>query len=97
MARFVILGSFTDQGISKVQDTVKRAEAAKAMAKKAGAEMIDLHWLLGPFDLLAIVEAPDEQTMTAVSLSLARLGNVRGQTLRAFTADEMDRIVGKLV
>lgn len=97
MPRFVILGTFTDQGIAKVQDTVQRAENAKSLAKKAGAEVIDIHWLLGPFDLIATVEAPDEATMTAVSLSLARLGNVRGQTLRAFTAAEMDKIIGKMV
>jgi uncharacterized protein with GYD domain len=97
MARFVLLGTFTDQGISKVQDTVKRAQNAKALAKKAGAEMVEVHWLLGPFDLMAVVEAPDDETMTAVALSLGKLGNVKTQTLRAFTADEMDKIVGKMV
>lgn len=97
MARFVLLGTFTDQGISKVQDTVKRAQNAKALAAKAGAEMVEVHWLLGRFDLMAIVEAPDDETMTAVALSLGKLGNVKTQTLRAFTADEMDKIIGKMV
>jgi uncharacterized protein with GYD domain len=97
MARFVLLGTFTDQGISKVQDTVKRAQNAKALAKKAGAEMVEVHWLLGRFDLMAIVEAPDDETMTAVALSLGKLGNVKTQTLRAFTAEEMDKIIGKMV
>src|SRR5512134_2203125 len=97
MARFVLLGTFTDQGISKVQDTVKRAQNAKALAKKAGAKMVEVHWLLGRFDLMAIVEAPDDETMTAVALSLGKLGNVKTQTLRAFTAEEMDKIIGKMV
>ena len=97
MARFVLLGTFTDQGISTVQDTVKRAQNAKALANKAGAEMVEVHWLLGRFDLMAIVEAPDDETMTAVALSLGKLGNVKTQTLRAFTAEEMDKIIGKMV
>ena len=96
MARFVLLGTFTDQGISKVQDTVKRAQNAKALAKKAGAEMVEVHWLLGRFDLMAVVEAPDDETMTAVALSLGKLGNVKTQTLRAFSSKDMEGIIGRL-
>ena len=59
MATYIVLGKFTDQGIRSVRDTTKRADAFKAMAKKAGATVKDLYWTLGQFDVVTVVEAPD--------------------------------------
>ena len=96
MALYIVLGSFTDQGIRGVKDTPKRAEAFKSMAKKAGATVKEIFWTLGQYDIVAIVDAPDEITMTALGLSTGTLGNVRTQTLRAFTAADMKTILGKM-
>ena len=96
MATYIVLGNFTDQGIRAVKDTTKRAEAFKAMAKKAGATVKELYWTLGQFDLMTVVEAPDDATLTALLLSAGALGNLRTQSLRAFSADEMGKIVGKM-
>lgn len=96
MATFVTLLNFTDQGIRTVKDTTKRAAAVREMAKASGIEMKDIFWTLGQYDLVATFSAPDEATMTAFGLALGMAGNVRSQTLRAFSADEMNSILSKL-
>ena len=96
MPTYIVLASFTGQGIANVKDTLKRGEAAKAAAKKAGASLKDLHWTLGQYDLVATFEAPDDETMTALGLEIGKAGNVRTQTLRAFSAAEMKAILAKV-
>jgi uncharacterized protein with GYD domain len=97
MATYILLASYTDQGVKTIADTTKRAEAAKELARKAKCTMKETYWVLGPHDIVAVVEAPDDETMTALSLSLARQGNVKTQTLRAFSSAEMSKILGKMV
>jgi uncharacterized protein with GYD domain len=96
MATFVMLASFTEQGVRNVKETAKRADAFRQMAEKVGVTIRDVYWTLGPYDVVAVGEAPDDETATALSLSLASLGNVRTQTLRAFSRNEMDAIVRKM-
>jgi uncharacterized protein with GYD domain len=97
MATYVLLASFTDQGIRNVKDTTKRAEAFREMAKKVGATVKDLYWTLGQYDVVTILEAPDAATVTALGLSAGALGNVRTQTLPAFSPAEMGTILKKMV
>ena len=96
MASYILLASYTEQGIKGIKDTVKRTGAVKDMAKKAGVEMKDSYWTLGQFDVVALFESPDDATMTAFALSVAKLGNVKTQTLRAFSGKEMSDILSKL-
>jgi len=96
MPTYIMLANFTNQGISKVKDSPKRAEDFKNSAKKAGATVKDVFWTLGQYDVVAIVEAPDDVSMTALGLGLGKLGNVRTQTLRAFSAGDMKNILGKM-
>ena len=97
MATFVVLASFSDQGIKNVKQTIERADAFKQMATKAGATIKDIYWTLGAHDVVAICEAPDDETATALSLSVASRGNVCSETLRAFSFDEMKKVLGKMV
>ena len=97
MPTFVVLAAFTDQGIRSVKETIGRAEAFKDMARKSGITVKDLYWTLGQYDVIAVCEAPDDETATAFSLSVSSRGNVRSQTLRAFSFDEMKMILGKMV
>jgi uncharacterized protein with GYD domain len=97
MATFVVLGCFTDQGIRSVKDTAKRAEAFQQTAKKIGATVKDVYWTLGQYDVVAVCDAPDDATASALVYSLASLGNVRTQTLRAFSQAEIGAILGKMV
>ena len=96
MATYIMLANFTDQGIRNVKDSVKRAETFKELAKGAGVTVKDLYWTLGQYDIVAIADAQDETTVTALGLTLAKAGNVRTQTLRAFSAADMTKILAKV-
>src|SRR5436853_7524908 len=97
MATYILLASYTEQGIKGIKDTVKRTEAVKELAKKAGCTMKESFWTLGQFDVVAVFEAPNDETMTAFSLSVAKMGNVKTQTLRAFSGPEMNTVLSKMV
>jgi uncharacterized protein with GYD domain len=96
MATYIVLASFTDQGVRTVKDTTKRADTVRETARKMGIETKSLYWTVGKYDVVATFEAPDDASMTALSLSIAGAGSVRTQTMRAFTKDEMNAVVGKL-
>ena len=96
MATFIILSSFTEQGIRSVKDTTKRADAAREMARKVGVEIKSIYWTIGKYDVVVICEAPDDAAITAFSLAVSSQGNVRTQTLRAFSRDEVAGILAKL-
>src|ERR1700732_1772913 len=96
MATFITIMHFTEQGIKAVRDTCDRAAALKATADKMGVKVTGIYWTLGAFDGVVLLEAPDEETATAVLLQLASLGNIRTQTARAFDAAQMQKILGLL-
>jgi uncharacterized protein with GYD domain len=96
MALYIVLANFTEQGIRNIKDTPKRAEAFKDMAKKCGATVKDVFWTLGQYDIVAVLESPDDISITALGLSVGALGNVRTQTLRAFTTADIKSILGKM-
>jgi uncharacterized protein with GYD domain len=97
MNTYVVLVNFTDQGIRNAKDSVKRMEAFKEMAKKFGVTVREFFWTYGRYDMVAINEAPDEASGMALNMSLCALGNVRTQTLHAFSADEMKPIIAKML
>jgi uncharacterized protein with GYD domain len=97
MATYVVLANFTDQGIRNAKDSPKRAEAFREMAKTFGVTVKELVWTQGRYDVVTVLEAPDEQAAMSLSLSLCALGNVRTETLRAFSAADMTKIVGKML
>jgi uncharacterized protein with GYD domain len=96
MPTYVTLANFTQQGLHEIKGTMTRVEAWKALAKRAGAEVKEFLWTQGAYDMVCIVEAPDDAAMSALMLDALKLGNVSGQTLRAFTAAEMEKILAKV-
>ena len=96
MATYIVLSSYTDQGIRTVKDTTKRADAVRETARKMGIDTKSIYWTVGKYDVVATFEAPDDASMTALSLALASAGNIRTQTMRAFTKEEVTGILGKL-
>jgi uncharacterized protein with GYD domain len=96
MAMYVSLLQFTDQGIRNVKDTIKRAAAATADAEKMGAKVTESFWTMGAYDVVLLLEAPNDETASAFSLKLGTLGNVKSQTMRAFSRKEMEGILAKV-
>ena len=96
MVRYIALCNFTDQGIRNIKDSTKRADAVKEAAKKFGANMTHIFWTLGQYDLISIIEAPDDISSAAFGLAIGAAGNIRMQSLRAFSKEEMNEILGKM-
>ena len=95
MASFISLISYTDQGIRNIKESPKRADAFKAMAKKLGVTVKEIYWTLGHYDLVVVLEGDDE-AVTSALLKVGSLGNVRSETLRAFSAADVGRILGNI-
>lgn len=95
MPTYIALLNWTDQGVKSFRDTVDRAAAAEVALSPAGIKFKDLYWTIGPYDLIATLEAPDEEALTAALLALAAQGNLRTTTLRAFDAEEMRGVIAK--
>jgi uncharacterized protein with GYD domain len=95
MATYVALIKLTEHGVKNIKDTCKRAAEFKSNAKKSGIEVKEQLWCMGAYDGVVIFEAADDETATAGMLALSSHDNVSTQTLRAFTAAEMGKILGK--
>ena len=95
MPHYITLVNFTDQGIRAIKETRQRAEAFEHAAKAAGGSVKEILWTQGAYDMVCVMEAPDDNVATALLLNAYRLGNIRGQTLRAFTASEIETILAK--
>jgi|SRR5215210_5433113 len=93
MPTYISLLNWTDQGIRNVRETVQRYERSQQMQEKHGVRLQQIYWTVGPHDLIAIAEAPDEQSITAFFLELASAGNLRTTTLRAYDRGEMSEIL----
>ena len=92
---YIILTRWTDQGIKNAKDTTRRAEAARSEAEKMGCKLT-IYWTFGEYDAIGILEAPNDESAMEFGLKVGSLGNVRTTTLRAFTEEEIAKIIGKL-
>ena len=93
MAKYVVLMNWTDQGVKNAKDTVKRARAARPAFEAMGVQMREVYWAIGPYDIVAMVDAPDDEAMTKAGLALAMQGNLRSTTMRVFGEQEMEGIL----
>lgn len=96
MPVYVSLINLTDQGIRTIKDDPNRVQAATEIAKREGVRIIDEWWTMGQYDAVMVAEAPDDETMNRFLLGAARQGNIRTMTMRAFTKDEINRVIQKL-
>ena len=96
MSHYVILVNFTDRGIKNVKDSPKRAEAFRSAVEKKGGKVSNLYYTLGKHDIVAIVEAPNDEAIASVLYVTGSLGNVRTKTLKAFPMSEAAKIIEKL-
>jgi uncharacterized protein with GYD domain len=96
MSNYVLLIDWTEQGIKNVKDTVKRAKSFEGAIEKAGGKSLGFYYTIGKYDMVAIVQAPTDEAIASVLFSLGSLGNVRTETLKAFSTDEAANIIEKL-
>jgi len=95
MPTYVSLINWTDQGIKNYKETASRAADFSKLIENSGGQMRELLWTVGEYDLVSIVELPDDETATAALLQLGSMGNVRSNTLRAFDSGEIGNILRK--
>ena len=93
---YISLVKFTEKGIQDARQTTQRLDAWAAKVQSMGVTIKQMYWTLGEYDQVCIFEAPDDETAASVLLAANLLGNIRSQTMRAFTAAEMDKILAKI-
>jgi len=96
MTTYVMLASWTDQGIKNVKDSPRRLEAARSALKKMGGDLKTFFLTMGDYDMVAIYEAPDDAVAARFTMQLGQLGNVRTRTLKAFPEAAYREIVASL-
>ena len=96
MPTYIALLKWTSQGIANVRDSGKRLDAGREAFAKAGLKLKDAYLIMGRYDLVTVVEAPDDETYAKATLALGAQGNVSSETLKALTEDEYRRIIGSL-
>jgi len=96
MAAYIVLINFTDQGIRNVKQIPERRKAGIAAAEKLGIKVKEAYWTVGAYDAVVVADAPNEEVMTAWALSVGSQGNIRTQTMRAFSIDDMNKILAKI-
>jgi uncharacterized protein with GYD domain len=95
MPTYVSLINWTDQGITNVKETIQRADGAVERAQKYGCSL-QVYWTVGAYDIVGILEAPDDESATAFLLETSSGGAVRTTTLRAYDREEMSGIIQRL-
>src|SRR5213596_1035537 len=93
MPMYISLVQFTDKGIQAAKETTQRVTDWAAKVKPMGVSIKDMYWTLGHYDQVCVFEAPDDETAASVLLAAEMLGNIRTQTMRAFTSSEMKSIL----
>jgi uncharacterized protein with GYD domain len=96
MPTYVTLVRYTDQGIRNIKESPARLEAAKKVAKSAGAEIKSFYLALGSYDIVLTVDAPDDETAARLVLTIGSQGNVRTDTLRVFDETEFRKVIASL-
>jgi uncharacterized protein with GYD domain len=96
MATYIALVNYTDQGVRQIRQTTERAKALINAAANLGVQIKDIYWTMGAFDAVVTAEADDDQAVMAFTASISSLGNIRSQTLRAFSAAEMSKILDRV-
>jgi uncharacterized protein with GYD domain len=96
MPTYISLSQFTDKGMQAAKQTTQRIADWTAKVQSMGVSLKQMYWTLGHYDQVCIFEAPDDETAAAVLLSADMLGNIRTQTMRAFTTSEMEKILAKM-
>ncbi len=96
MSTFILLANWTKEGFQNIKDSPNRLDAYKSACREHGAEIIAYYMTMGPYDMVIIVEAPDDKTVARLALTGGAQGQTRTLTLKAFNEDEYRSIVSSL-
>jgi uncharacterized protein with GYD domain len=96
MPRYVVLVNWTEQGIKNVKQTLERTDSGGEIAEKHGLKLEQAYWTVGPYDMVTVFEAPNDEALSAHLLEIGSLGNVRTTTLRAYSEEEMSGLLQRL-
>lgn len=96
MNTYIQLISWTDQGARSIKEAPARLEAAKKALKALGGELTSFHLTFGDYDAVATYDLPDDEAAARFALGLAQAGNVRTQTLKAFSETQYRDLIGSL-
>jgi uncharacterized protein with GYD domain len=96
MPTYISLLRWTQQGAANVKDSPKRLDAGREAFKKIGVEIKDTYLLMGRYDLLCVIEGPDDDTVARALLSLGSQGNVQTETMKAWNEDQYRKITGSI-
>jgi uncharacterized protein with GYD domain len=93
---YILLVSWTDQGIRNIKESAKRLDAGRALAKQQGCVYENIFMTMGSFDVIAVIEAPEDETLAKHVLTLGAAGNLRTVTLKAFSEESYRKIIADL-
>ena len=96
MAQYIVLTDWTEQGIRNIKESPGRLDAAKQLCKKHGAEMTAFFMTMGSHDMVAILQAPNDEAVARIALALGSGGHIRTETLKAFSESEYRQILQNL-
>jgi uncharacterized protein with GYD domain len=96
LSYYILLVNWTEQGINRIKDTSDRFSSFKASVEKAGGKLIGRYYTFGEYDVVVVIEAPNDETVMSLMLKVGSDGNVRTKSLKAFTAEEGMKIIKDL-
>jgi uncharacterized protein with GYD domain len=95
MQTYVALVNWTAEGLADFRNSVEKYEAAVEEFAEFDVRFLDHYWTLGEHDMVAVVEAPDDESLAAAVLRAGAGGNIRTRTMRAFSRHEMRGVIDK--
>ncbi len=96
MPGYIMLQKFTPKGLADLKGSPGRVEGAKTAAQKMGIRVIGVWRTMGQYDAVTVVDAPNDEAASLLSLASASTGNVTTETMRAYSEEEWKALVGKL-
>ena len=96
MSHYILLVKWTEQGLSKIKESPERYTSFTESVVKAGGKVGGAYYTFGKYDVVIIIEAPNDEAVMSMMLKVGSAGNVRTKTLKAFTAEEGMKIIKDL-
>jgi uncharacterized protein with GYD domain len=94
MPTYILLSSLTTEGLQTLRSNPNRLREVNRDVEELGATVLHQWAVLGPFDFVNVVEAPDDATIAKVSIALGARGSAKIQSLSALSVDELLGAIG---